>query len=58
MTDMYVYHFIRNGPNGENLLSNRRATLETAKSFGEPVLDSQAVVDHTEVDDNGFVVGN
>jgi hypothetical protein len=59
MTDMYVYYFMRcREPAGENILSNRRATLETIKSQGEAVMESQIVVDHTEVDGNGFLIGD
>ena len=57
MSDVYVYHFMRRGPAGENILSKRRATLETIKGKGEAVMESQIVVDHTEVDGNGFVIG-
>jgi hypothetical protein len=58
MSDVYVYYFMRcRGPAGENILSKRRATLETIKGKGEAVMESQIVVDHTEVDDNGFLVG-
>ena len=57
MSDVYVYHFVRCGPTGENVLSKRRATLETIKGKGEAVMESQIVVDHTEVDGNGFLIG-
>ena len=58
MTDMYVYHFMRyRGPAGEEILSKRRATLETIKGKGEAIMESQIVVDHREVDGNGFVIG-
>ena len=58
MTDVYVYYFMRcRGPHGENILSKRRATLETIMGKGEAVMESQIVVDHTEVDDNGFLIG-
>ena len=57
MSDVYVYHFMRRGPAGENVLSKRRATLETIKGKGEAVMESQIVVDHTEVDGNGFLIG-
>ncbi|MHB8475702.1 MAG: hypothetical protein ACYDBZ_05380 [Steroidobacteraceae bacterium] len=57
MTDVYVYYFLRShGPAGEKSLSHRRATLETIKDMGEPVMESQIVVDHTEVDGNGFLM--
>jgi len=58
MTDMYVYYFIRRrGPADEGILSKRRATLEAIKGKGEAVMESQIVVDHTEVDGNGFLIG-
>jgi hypothetical protein len=57
MTDVYVYYFMRFGPAGEKSLSKRRATLATIKHMGEPVMESQIVVDHTEVDGNGFLIG-
>jgi hypothetical protein len=58
MTDVYVYYFMRcRGPAGEKILSKRRATLEAIKGMGEAVMESQMVVDHTEVDDNGFLIG-
>jgi hypothetical protein len=57
MADVYVYYFMRCGPHGENVLSKRRATLQTITGMGEAVMASQIVVDHTEVDGNGFLVG-
>ena len=57
MSDVYVYHFMRRGPAGENILSKRRATLETINGRGKAVMESQLVVDHTEVDGNGFFTG-
>jgi hypothetical protein len=58
MTDKYVYYFMRPGGSaGHSTLSKRRATLEAIKGKGEPVMESQIVVDHTEVDDNGFLIG-
>jgi hypothetical protein len=57
MSDVYVYHFMRRGPAGENILSKRRATLETIRDKGEAVMESQIVVDHTEVDGHGFLMG-
>ena len=58
MTDVYVYYFMRcGGPDVENILSKRRATLETIMGKGEAVMESQIVVDRTEVDDNGFLIG-
>ena len=43
MTDIYVYRFMRRGPAGKNILSERRATLETIKGKGEAVMESQIV---------------
>jgi hypothetical protein len=57
MTDRYVYYFMRPGGPGQSTLSKRRATLEAIKGKGEPVMESQIVVDHTEVDENGFLIG-
>jgi hypothetical protein len=57
MSDVYVYHFMRRGRAGENILSRRWATLETINGKGEAVMESQIVVDHTEVDGNGYLVG-
>jgi hypothetical protein len=58
MADVSVYYFMRRGgPGGRELLSERRATLETIKNRGTAVMQSQRVVDHTEVDGNGFLMG-
>ena len=59
MTDVYVYYFMRiRGSVGEKLPSQRRATLERINATGgEAVMESQIVVDHTEVDGNGFLIG-
>lgn len=58
MTDVFVYYFIRRGgPDGKEFLSNRRATLEAIKDKGEAVMQSRRIVDHTEVDSNGFLIG-
>ena len=57
MCDVYLYSFVAsNGANGEKVLSVRPATLEAIKGRGEPVMESQIVVDHTEVDRDGFLV--
>jgi hypothetical protein len=59
MSDVFVYYFMRAGAaGGEESLSNRRATLETIRGKGEAVMQSQQIVDHTELDPNGFVIGN
>ena len=57
MADKYVYYFIRRGASGKRVLSKRRATLEAIDGKGTAVMESQIVVDHTEVDDNGFLIG-
>jgi hypothetical protein len=59
MSDVFVYYFMRASvAGGEESLSNRRATLETIRGKGEAVMQSQQIVDHTELDANGFVIGN
>lgn len=59
MTDVFVYYFMRPGvAGGEESLSNRRATLETIRGRGDAVMQSQQIVDHTELDANGFVIGS
>jgi hypothetical protein len=56
MCDVYIYYFnSSNGPRGKNVLSTRPATLEAIKGRGEPVMESQIVVDHTELDTDGFL---
>jgi hypothetical protein len=58
MTDVFVYYFMRHGgPGGKELLSKRRATLKTIQGKGEAVMQSRQIVDATEVDGNGFVIG-
>jgi hypothetical protein len=57
MTDRYIYYFtIRDGETGESRLSSAPATLKAIAGQGEPVMESQLVVDHTELDDNGFFI--
>jgi hypothetical protein len=57
MSDVYIYYFIAStGQNGEETISIRPATLEAIKSRGLPVMASQIVVDHTELDADGFLV--
>ena len=58
MCDAYVYYFVTsNSQDGDNLLSTRPATLETIKGRGgDPVMESQMVVDHTQLDGDGFLV--
>jgi hypothetical protein len=53
MTDVYVYYFTAD-PGGKNI-SSKRATLEAIEGRGEPVMESQIVVDHTQLDGSGFL---
>ncbi|MGD0503341.1 MAG: hypothetical protein ABSD02_11405 [Steroidobacteraceae bacterium] len=47
----------RGGPAVGEFLSKRRATLESIAGKGEPVMESKLIVDHTEIDANGFLTG-
>jgi hypothetical protein len=59
MSDVYVYYFRGAvGTVGEKMLSTRPATLETIKGKGEPIMESQIVVDHTELDGGGFLIAS
>jgi hypothetical protein len=57
MSDVSVYYFRRTGPDGKELLSKRRATLEAIENRGVAVMQSRRIVDHTDVDGNGFLIG-
>jgi hypothetical protein len=58
MTDVYVYCFIEtDGPAETNGHAGRRATLETIKAIGDPIMESQIVVDDAELDSRGFFLG-
>jgi hypothetical protein len=57
MADRYIYYFMtRDALTGETGLSARPATLAAILGQGEPVMESQLVVDHTELDDNGYFI--
>jgi|ERR1700722_4123802 len=60
MSDVYIYHFTEwYGPAADNVLSLRPATLAAIKGKGgEPIMESQTVVDHTELDSDGFLVAH
>jgi hypothetical protein len=46
ISDVYLFYFVTpNGGYGENMLSTRPATPETIKGRGEPIMESQIVVD-------------
>jgi hypothetical protein len=58
MSDVSVYYFMRrDGADGKGLRSKRRATLETIEDQGTAIMQSKRVVDRTEVDGNGFLIG-
>jgi hypothetical protein len=58
MADRYIYYFTaRDVMTGETRLSTRPATLTAITGQGEPIMESQLVVDHSELDDNGFFIG-
>jgi hypothetical protein len=53
--DAYVYRFKGlDGIGDEGPCDNRRATLDTLKGRGDPVMESQTIVDHSELDTGGF----
>jgi hypothetical protein len=57
LADVYVYRFTGwDGltPGGKK----RRATLETIREIGDPIMESQIVVDDTELDSDGFFRGS
>jgi hypothetical protein len=59
MTDVYVYCFIeRDGPAQTNGHAGQRATLETIRTIGDPIMESQIVVDDAELDSRGFFMGS
>jgi hypothetical protein len=58
LTDAYIYYFtVRDGVTGEAVLSERRATLAAIRRIGEPVMESQIVADISEIDADGFAIG-
>jgi hypothetical protein len=59
MTDAYVYRFtVMNGAGNEIPADHRRATLDTLKGKGDPVMESQTIVDQSELDPEGFFASN
>ena len=58
MCDVYIYHFVTsNGRDCDHGISSQPATLEAIKDRGcEPVMESQIVVDHTQLDADGYLV--
>jgi hypothetical protein len=58
MADVYVYCFVGwDGPVADGR-PRRRATLETIKAIGDPIMESQIVVDDAELDSGGFFLGS
>jgi hypothetical protein len=47
---------VRKDATGENTLSKRPATLEAIKGEGEPIMESQIVVDDSELDGHGYFI--
>jgi hypothetical protein len=57
VSDVHIYYFMVWDPAaGGNMLFARPATLEAIAGRGVPVLESQIVVDHTDLDINGFLI--
>jgi hypothetical protein len=57
--DAYVYRFKGlSGSGDEGPDDNRRATLDTLRGRGDPVMESQTIVDHSELDSDGFFASN
>jgi hypothetical protein len=57
VSDVHIFYFmIWDRATGGNVLFARPATLEAIMGRGEPVLESQMVVDHTDLDANGFLI--
>jgi hypothetical protein len=55
MCDAYVYYFMAwKDAADEKALSKRLATLEAIKGKGEPIMESQIVVDDSELDGDGY----
>jgi hypothetical protein len=58
MADVYVYRFTGwGGPTAADF-RRLRATLETIREIGDPIMESQIVVDDAELDCNGFFCGS
>jgi hypothetical protein len=59
MADVYVYQFTqkqRDSNPGTKTVSARWATLETIRNIGEPIKESRIIVNHAELDGDGFLV--
>jgi hypothetical protein len=58
MADVYVYRFTDWEGATTPDVKRRRATLQTIKELGDPIMESQIVVDDAELDSNGFFCGS
>ena len=59
MSDAYVYYFMApDAKTGESMLSTRPATLAAIEGKGEALMESQIVVDQTELDASGFLIAS
>jgi hypothetical protein len=59
MADVYVYRFVGwDGRNEATGWARQRATLETIRAIGDPIMESQIVVDEAELDSSGFFWGS
>jgi hypothetical protein len=57
MSDTYVYYFMGSeDAAGEYTLSDWPATLDAIKGKGEAIMESQIVVDDTELDGSGYFI--
>jgi hypothetical protein len=57
MADVYVYRFTGWAGPTQPEVKGQRATLDTIKEIGDPIMESQIVVDDAELDSNGFFFG-
>jgi hypothetical protein len=59
MADVYVYRFTGwEGATTQPDATRRRATLQTIREIGDPIMESQIVVDDAELDAHGFFCGS
>lgn len=58
MADVYVYRFTGWAGPTQADVRRLRATLETIREIGDPIMESQIVVDDAELDCNGFFRGS
>jgi hypothetical protein len=58
MADVYVYRFTGWDRPSQPDIKSRRATLETIKEIGDPIMESQIVVDDGELDSHGYFYGS